>query len=59
MIHYIDVSDLSMSDCERVVEATKICIQNDCGYLLQDTNLLEVVDLLIESGLMKKKRKWW
>lgn len=55
----INVSNLSYTDIERVIEAIQICRENDCGDLFKDRNPLDVVDLLVHFGMMEKKKKWW
>jgi len=57
-VFIVDTEKLSACEFEMVMDAVKICIQQDCAWLLQDTDPLKVVDLLVEFGLMKKK-KWW
>jgi hypothetical protein len=52
---FVDISELSYVDVKRVLKATEICGNLNCLDLFQDTDPLEVVDLLVDYGLMKKK----
>lgn len=55
----IDVATCSTSDCERIIEAARICKEEGFLDFFQYGTPLEVVDLLVESGLMPPKKKWW
>ena len=54
----IDVAPLSRDDVDRVFEAVKICKEQDCIDFFAEATPLEVVDILVDCGLMKKKKSW-